>query len=52
VADRAAPLPLWWPAVPVRNALFAAIVLATGVRRLFPPYGAEGSGETNTTFCG
>lgn len=38
LADKAGPLPLWWPAVPVRNALFAVIVLATGLRRLLPPY--------------
>ncbi len=40
VADRGAPLHLWWPAAPVRNALFAAIVLVTGLRRLLPPSGA------------
>jgi ADP-ribosylglycohydrolase len=28
----------WWPVVAIRNALVAAIVLATGVRRLLPPY--------------
>ena len=39
LAERSDPLTLWWPVVPVRNALFMAIVLATGLRRLFPPYG-------------
>lgn len=38
VATRGAPLRLWWPAILLRNAVFTAIVLATGVRRLFPPY--------------
>jgi ADP-ribosylglycohydrolase len=38
VAERAKPLPLWWPAVPLRNVLFAGIVIATGLRRLLPPY--------------
>ena len=38
LAQRSGPMPLCWPAVPVRNALFAAIVLATGLRRLLPPY--------------
>lgn len=38
LAERAGPLPLWWPVVPVRNGLFAAIVLTTGLRRLLPPY--------------
>lgn len=38
LATRSGPLPLWWPAVPLRNAVFAAIVLATGLRRLLPPY--------------
>lgn len=38
VADRGSPLRLWWPAIPLRNAVFAAIVVATGVRRLLPPY--------------
>jgi ADP-ribosyl-[dinitrogen reductase] hydrolase len=38
LAGRAGPLPMCWPAVPVRNALFAAIVLVTGLRRLLPPY--------------
>lgn len=38
LAQRSGPVPLWWPAVPVRNALFAAIALATGLRRLLPSY--------------
>jgi hypothetical protein len=41
LAERSDPLPLWWPAVPVRNALFMAIVLGIGLRRLFPPYGSS-----------
>jgi ADP-ribosyl-[dinitrogen reductase] hydrolase len=32
------PLPLFWPAVPLRNLLFLLIVLVHGLRRLFPPY--------------
>lgn len=39
LAERSKPLPMWWPVVPVRNALFASIVLVTGLRRLLPPYG-------------
>jgi ADP-ribosylglycohydrolase len=35
---RAAPLPLWWPAAPPRNVLFLVVALATGIRRLLPPY--------------
>jgi ADP-ribosyl-[dinitrogen reductase] hydrolase len=38
LADPTTPLRLWWPAVPLRNLAFAAIVLATGLRRLLPPY--------------
>jgi len=38
LAERSTPVPLWWPAIPLRNAVFAAIVLATGLRRLLPPY--------------
>jgi ADP-ribosylglycohydrolase len=34
----AAPLPLFWPAIPLRNAAFLLIVLAHGFRRLLPPY--------------
>jgi ADP-ribosylglycohydrolase len=29
---------LWWPALPLRNAVFGTIVLATGLRRLLPPW--------------
>ncbi len=32
------PLPLFWPAIPVRNMVFLVIVLAHGFRRLMPPY--------------
>ena len=35
---RAAPVRLFWPAVLLRNVLFAVIVLAHGFRRLLPPY--------------
>ena len=38
VEARGRPLRLWWPAVPLRNVAFIAIVLATGMRRLLPPY--------------
>jgi hypothetical protein len=38
VAERGRPLRLWWPAIPLRNALFAGIALGTGLRRLLPPY--------------
>jgi ADP-ribosylglycohydrolase len=38
LATRSKPLSLWWPVVPVRNALFMTIVLMTGLRRLLPPY--------------
>jgi ADP-ribosylglycohydrolase len=38
LALRSAPVPLWWPAIPLRNLAFAAIVIATGLRRLLPPY--------------
>jgi ADP-ribosyl-[dinitrogen reductase] hydrolase len=41
LGERGEPLQLWWPAVPVRNALFMAIVLWTGLRRLLPPYGGD-----------
>jgi ADP-ribosylglycohydrolase len=34
----AAPLPYFWPALPLRNLLFLLIVLAHGLRRLLPPY--------------
>lgn len=33
-----APIRLWWPAVPLRNLAFLAVVLATAFRRLLPPY--------------
>ncbi len=32
------PLPLFWPAIPVRNLVFLAIALGHGFRRLLPPY--------------
>jgi ADP-ribosylglycohydrolase len=32
------PLPLFWPAIPVRNLIFLAIALAHGFRRMLPPY--------------
>ena len=32
------PLPLFWPGVLIRNAVFLAIVLLHGLRRLLPPY--------------
>lgn len=35
---QAGPLPLFWPAIPVRNALFLAVALAHGFRRMLPPY--------------
>ena len=38
LARRSAPARLWWPAIPLRNLAFAAIVIATGLRRLLPPY--------------
>jgi len=38
VTQRGAPLRLGWPFIPLRNAVFTAIVLATGLRRLLPPY--------------
>jgi len=36
--ERAPPPGLWWPAIPLRNAAFTAIVIATALRRLLPPY--------------
>jgi ADP-ribosylglycohydrolase len=36
--ERAGPLRLAWPLVPVRNVVFAAVVLVVGLRRLLPPY--------------
>jgi ADP-ribosylglycohydrolase len=38
VFARGRPLCLWWPALPLRNAIFAAIALGIGLRRLLPPY--------------
>ena len=38
VAARSRPVPLCWPAMVPRNLVFAAIVLATGLRRLLPPF--------------
>lgn len=35
---RPGPLPMRWPLVPVRNGLFACVVLAHGFRRLLPPW--------------
>jgi ADP-ribosyl-[dinitrogen reductase] hydrolase len=32
------PAPYFWPAIPLRNLAFLAIVLAHGFRRLLPPY--------------
>lgn len=31
-------LPLFWPAIPLRNLVFLGIALAHGFRRIFPPY--------------
>lgn len=36
--NQARPLPLFWPAIPVRNMLFLGIALAHGFRRMLPPY--------------
>jgi ADP-ribosylglycohydrolase len=36
-AEKAGPLPLFWPAIPLRNMLFLAVALAHGFRRLLPP---------------
>jgi len=38
LAARSRPVPLWWPAIVPRNLAFTAVVLATGLRRLLPPY--------------
>jgi hypothetical protein len=35
---RPGPLPLFWPGILPRNALFTAVVLLHGLRRLLPPY--------------
>lgn len=32
------PLPLFWPAIPLRNVVFLGIVLVHGFRRMLPPY--------------
>jgi ADP-ribosylglycohydrolase len=32
------PLPLFWPAIPLRNLFFLALVMMLGLRRLLPPY--------------
>jgi ADP-ribosylglycohydrolase len=32
------PLPLFWPALPVRNLFFLVVALIHGLRRLLPPY--------------
>lgn len=34
IATHGAPLPVFWPAIPLRNAVFAAIAIITGLRRL------------------
>jgi hypothetical protein len=34
----ARPVPLFWPALPLRNMLFLMIALGHGFRRLLPPY--------------
>jgi hypothetical protein len=36
--EPAAPVRYFWPGVLPRNALFLVLVLAHGLRRLFPPY--------------
>ncbi|MDB5097945.1 MAG: ADP-ribosylation/Crystallin [Cyanobacteria bacterium RYN_339] len=41
VATATAPVGYFWPGVLVRNALFLAVVLAHGVRRLLPPYAGK-----------
>jgi ADP-ribosyl-[dinitrogen reductase] hydrolase len=38
VHERSAPMRLWWPLVPARNAMFLAIVVMTALRRWLPPY--------------
>lgn len=35
---RVRPVPLCWPMIPVRNAVFLMVVMMHGVRRLLPPY--------------
>ncbi|HMY20549.1 MAG TPA: ADP-ribosylglycohydrolase, partial [Polyangium sp.] len=36
--DSTGPLPLFWPAIPIRNMVFLGIALAHGFRRMLPPY--------------
>lgn len=36
--ERLGPLPLFWPAIPVRNLIFLGVALAHGFRRMLPPY--------------
>lgn len=36
--EKTAPLPLFWPAIPLRNLVFLAVVLVHGFRRMLPPY--------------
>jgi len=38
VATRGAPLPLAWPAIPLRNLGFLAVAIVTALRRALPPY--------------
>lgn len=38
VAARDRPPSMWWPVAPLRNLVFGAIVVATALRRLLPPY--------------
>jgi ADP-ribosylglycohydrolase len=38
VTTRGAPVSLAWAAIPVRNAVFAAVVIAHALRRALPPY--------------
>jgi ADP-ribosylglycohydrolase len=35
---RPGPLPLFWPAIPLRNLFFLTVVLGHGFRRILPPY--------------
>ena len=36
--ERPGPLPLFWPAIPIRNFFFLTVALAHGFRRMLPPY--------------
>lgn len=38
LADSAGPMPLFWPAIPIRNVFFLWVVLVHGFRRILPPY--------------